>query len=459
MQVIAIVGNTNAGKSTLFNALTRSRSALVAEYAGLTRDRQYGVFRAGSSDYSIIDTGAIRPEEQIQITNAIENQTRQAIEEADLIIFLTDGKSGISEEDSLWAQRLRRTGKPILVAVNKTEGKQASQAVADFYSLGLGSPCAISALHRHGLERLTNEISRLLPHEMVMEPAVSSTDQADPQDQAMEIALIGRPNVGKSTLLNRLAAEERSISHEAPGTTRDSIRMAIEFRDRRYFLTDTAGIRRRARINEKIEHFSIAKSVEALSVARLAILLIDAHENLNEQDLRLLDLTLSKGKAVVLAVNKWDGMSADQRYQVHQQLDRRLAFAPYIKPVFISALHGGGLGELFDAIGRAYESAQQHFPTGELNRVLQSATERHAHPLVYRRPVKLRYVHQIDHFPPTLLIHGSRTHRLKPTYQRYLENTFRSAFALEGTPLRIEFRNVNTPRNERSKARSSNIKS
>jgi len=430
---IAIVGRPNVGKSTLFNRLTHSRSAIVSDMPGLTRDRQYGITKINNQNTIVIDTGGIgKPQSSIEVLMA--KQTDLAIKEAQVILFLVDGKNGLNPNDEILARKLRKLSKPILLVVNKIDGQDSQTAKADFYTFGLGECLAISAENNLGIEELITEISARLPQ------SEESTQIA--KKDAIKITFVGRPNVGKSTLINRILGEERMLVHNQPGTTRDSIFIDFNRRDKDYVLVDTAGVRRRSKIEEKIEKFSIIKTLQAIEATNVVVFLIDATENITDQDLRLLGFVLDQGKALVLAVNKWDNLPPLQRDKIKSELERRLTFLDFAKIHFISALHGTGVGNLFSSINKAYSSATKELKTPELNKILEMAVKNHQPPMAHGREIKPRYAHAGHYSPPTIIIHGARIELLPESYRRYLEHFFRRALGLSGTPIRIVFKNA-----------------
>lgn len=433
LPVIAIVGRPNVGKSTLFNCLTKTRDALVADFAGLTRDRLYGEGRLGSKPYIVVDTGGLgTPEHPIE--NLAAQQSERAIEEADLILFLCDARAGLTAADQTLAQSLRKLGKPVFLVVNKSEGLNTDLVAAEFYGLGLGEPYFIAAAHNSGISDLMDLVLESFPEEEIPESA-----------KGIKIAVIGRPNVGKSTLINRMLGEERVVVFDQPGTTRDSIYIPYERHGKPYILIDTAGVRRRGQIKEVIEKFSVIKTLKAIESCHVAILVIDAQENITEQDLHLLGFALEAGKALVIAVNKWDGLTQDQREWIKIELERRLSFVDFVKIKFISALHGTGVGELYPLVEQAYTSAHCELVTSQLTHILEQAIAAHQPPLVKGRRIKLRYAHPGGHNPPCIVIHGKQTRSLPGSYQRYLESFYRKALHLIGTPIRIELRDSDNP--------------
>ncbi|HET7370068.1 MAG TPA: ribosome biogenesis GTPase Der [Gammaproteobacteria bacterium] len=434
LPVIALVGRPNVGKSTLFNALTRSRDALVADEPGLTRDRQYGYGLVGSRRYVVIDTGGLEAEADT-LAELMARQTRRAVAEADEIVFLVDGRAGLTPADERIAAELRRAGKTVYLAVNKTEGVAADLAVAEFHALGLGVPWAIAAAHGRGVEALVEAVLADLPEA-----------EAEPEDSAAPaIAIIGRPNVGKSTLINRLLGDERVVASAEPGTTRDSIAIELERGGQHYTLIDTAGVRRRSRVQAAIEKFSIVKTLQAIDRASVVIALIDAQEGVTDQDVSLLGLALERGRAAVIGINKWDGLDTNQRNEVRRLIDVKLPFLNFARIHFISALHGSGVGDLFGSIDEARRAAEADLNTNELTQVLADAVSAHPPPLIRGRRIKLRYAHQGGRCPPLIVVHGNQTGAVPDTYRRYLVNAFRAHFSLHGTPVRIEFRSGENP--------------
>jgi len=452
--VIALVGRPNVGKSTLFNRLTRTRDALVADQPGLTRDRQFGEGRLGGREYIVVDTGGLSAEE-VGLDSLMANQSWLAVQQADVVLFMVDAREGLTVGDQSIAERLRTAGKHVMVVVNKAEGMAPELVTAEFHALGLGDPYAISAAHGDGVRALADEVLESLPEE--------GAPEADEAEQGIKIAIVGRPNVGKSTLLNRILGEERVVAYDQPGTTRDAIHVPFERDGQRYTLIDTAGVRRRGRVKETVEKFSIIKTLKAIEDAHVVIMVLDAHEGISEQDAGLLGFVMDAGRALVIAVNKWDGLERDHRDRIRRELEVKLPFTDFAKMHFISALHGTGVGDLFGSVRRAYTSAMRKFSTPELTRLLESLVTAHQPPLVRGRRIKLRYAHQGGQNPPLIVIHGNQTERVPDAYRRYLMNAFRKHFRLQGTPVRIEFktgknpyegrRNTLTPRQEAKRKR------
>ncbi|MGN6093694.1 ribosome biogenesis GTPase Der [Luteibacter jiangsuensis] len=436
LPVVALVGRPNVGKSTLFNALTRSRDALVADMPGVTRDRHYGVCRLGPRPFVVVDTGGLSGSDE-GIEGLTAQQVRAAISEANLLVFVVDAREGILPLDASILTELRRSGKPIIVVVNKTDGVDELVAMGEFASFGIAETLPMSAAHSRGVDTLVAKALPHLPDDRDDDPAL--------EDQGIRVAIVGRPNAGKSTLINRLLGEDRLIVSDLAGTTRDPIRVPLERDGRRYTLVDTAGVRRRSRVEEAVEKFSVIKTLQSIAASQVTIVMIDARENLADQDLTLIGHAIEEGRALVIAVNKWDGMDSYQREQTQKALERRLQFADWAKTVFISALHGSGLRELMKAVIRAHAAATKELSSSELTRTLEKAYEAYQPPLVRGHAPKLRYAHPGGSNPPTIVIHGSRTKHIAPAYRRYLEGFFRKRFRLEGTPVRIDFRDGENP--------------
>ena len=437
LPVIALVGRPNVGKSTVFNVLTRTRDALVADEPGVTRDRQYGFGSTERYRFIVIDTGGL-----IESPKGIEQpmavQTQRAIEEADHVVFVVDSREGLTTADRFVADVIRRSGKPAVIAVNKSEGREDEVAVTEFHALGFGEPRALSAAHRQGIEELVDAVLA------GTEPA-GPEDQPAPEGRDVRVCVIGRPNVGKSTLINRLIGEDRLIAFDEPGTTRDTIFVPFERDGRRYTLIDTAGVRRRARVEDGVEKFSVIKTLQAIEEANVVVGVLDAQDTVAEQDATLLGIVADRGRAMVIAVNKWDHVSPEQRAEIREQLAQRLRFLDFAPVHFISALHGSGVGELMQSVEAAYEAAMRTLPTPELTRALEAAIKQHQPPLVRGRRIKLRYAHQGGRNPPVIVIHGTQAERTPEDYRRFLGNSFRQAFDLRGTPVKVEFRSETNP--------------
>ena len=445
LPIVALVGRPNVGKSTLFNVLTGTRDAIVADVPGLTRDRQYGFGRVGPMPYVAVDTGGL-VENPKGIEAQMRAQTERAVAEADRLILLVDGRAGLTPQDDFVAREIRKSGKPTTLAVNKSEGLDPDLVAADFHALGLGEPLGISASHGQGCEDLM--IQALAGVE-----AESAQAEAGPAASGVRIAIIGRPNVGKSTLVNRLIGEERVIASDEPGTTRDSILVPFERDGRKFQLIDTAGMRRRARVEDVIERASVAKTLQAIDEAHVVILVVDAHDTVSEQDASVLGVALNRGRALIIAINKWDGIPQEQREEIHRQLALKLDFVPFAPLHFISARHGTGVGELIQSTVRAYEAAMREMPTKELTRTLEHALTMHQPPLVHGRRIKLRYAHQGGRNPPRIVIHGNQTASVPDAYTRYLANIFRKTFDLFATPVVIQYRTDANPYDRSGKVR------
>jgi len=434
--VLAIVGRPNVGKSTLFNRLTKTQNALVSDFPGMTRDRQYGEANIDDYHFIVIDTGGMT-EEKEDIQQLSEQQSLLAIKEADHILFLVDGRQGIHSGDQRIAKKLRTLSKKnITLVVNKCEDLDPDLLAADFFQLGLGKPEPISAAHNRGVDAL---IHTIFEHTHQEESPETSTETG------IKIAIIGRPNVGKSTLTNRMLGEERVIVYNAPGTTRDSIFIPLERHGEKYTLIDTAGVRRRGKIFEATEKFSVVKTLKAIEACHVVLFLFDANEGATDQDLRLLGFVIDSGKSLVIAINKWDGMSPDERDRAKNSIDRKLNFLSFARIHYISALHGSGVGNLFTSIDEAYASANKKLSTPQLTKILQQALLTHTPPLVHGRRVKPRYAHAGGHNPPLIIIHGNQVTSLPEAYRRYLANTFQQRLKLVGTPVRVEFKSGENP--------------
>jgi len=440
LPVVAIVGRPNVGKSTLFNALTRTRDALVADMPGVTRDRQYGISKVGKTPCLLVDTGGlVSNAEGIDYLTA--QQVHQAIEEAQLVLFVVSARDGLMAEDEEIAGLLRKSSKKVILVANKVDGLDPDTAMADFASLGMGDLLPVAAAHRRGLDSMMSQVDRLLPE-------VPQPEEEEETDR-LRLAIVGRPNVGKSTLVNRLLGEERVLAYDQPGTTRDTISIQLERDGQPYELIDTAGVRRRSKVTEVVEKFSIIKALQAIDRAHVVVLMLDANEGLTDQDTTLLGHVLTQGRALVIALNKWDGLDPDHRKRVKSDMDRKLTYVDWAQRVTISALHGSGIQELMNAVQRAFRSAMTDFSTPELTRVLKSAFEAHQPPMKHGRTAKLRYAHSGGKLPPRIVIHGSRTDTVPDSYRRYLVNRFIKHFKLKGTPVFIGFRDSDNPYRDR----------
>ncbi|MBT8143915.1 MAG: ribosome biogenesis GTPase Der [Gammaproteobacteria bacterium] len=431
--VIALVGRPNVGKSTLFNLLTRSRDALVADRPGLTRDRQYGYGKVGPVGYIVVDTGGLSGDED-GLDGLMAGQTRAALDESDIVLFLVDGREGVTASDHHVADLLRRAGKTVYLLVNKTEGLDADMVTAEFHAIGIGDPIAVSAAHGDRISALMDEVLG------EFDPAAD-----EPPEHGIAVAVVGRPNVGKSTLINRLVGEDRVVAFDQPGTTRDSVDVPFEFRDQPYTLIDTAGVRRRGKVTDVIEKFSVIKTLQAIDRANVVIAVIDAHDGVTEQDAGLLGHVLDRGRALVIAINKWDGMTDSERDNVRRLLEVKLPFIDFARKHFISALHGSGVGHLMSSVSDAYRAATTNLPTPALTEALQAAVMAHSPPIRRGRRPKLRYAHQGGRNPPRIVIHGTQMDRIPDSYKRYLSNHFRKKFDLDGTPVIIELRTGKNP--------------
>ncbi|MGG4609384.1 ribosome biogenesis GTPase Der [Providencia sp. Me31A] len=463
--VVALVGRPNVGKSTLFNRLTRTRDALVADFPGLTRDRKYGRAEVEGHEFIIIDTGGIDGTEE-GVETHMAAQSLQAIEEADIVLFMVDARAGLMPADEGIAKHLRSRKKKTYLVANKTDGIDVNTAVGDFYSLGLGEIHPIAASHGRGVTQLIEQ--SLKPFIDVEEEDVELTeeeenaaywaeleaeselaedeeDDFDPTTLPIKLAIVGRPNVGKSTLTNRILGEERVVVFDMPGTTRDSIYIPMERDEREYILIDTAGVRKRGKVTETVEKFSVIKTLQAIEDANVVLLVIDAREGISDQDLSLLGFILNAGRSLVIAVNKWDGMKPEDREHVKDMLELRLGFVDFARIHFISALHGSGVGNLFESVQEAYESATRRVGTALLTRIMKMAEDEHQPPLIRGRRVKMKYAHAGGHNPPIVVIHGNQVSDLPDSYKRYLMNYFRRSLQVMGTPIRILFKEGENP--------------
>lgn len=434
--VVALIGRPNVGKSTIFNQLTKSRQALVADLAGLTRDRQYGDAIFEEKSFIVVDTGGIGEDDDGSgnIDDYMATQSYTAIHEADIIVFVVDARAGIVGSDETIAKQLHTLGKPVFLVANKIDGVHEA-SINEFFALGFGEPFPTTASHGRGITNLLESLTANMP---------TNAEEITTPD-GLKLAIIGRPNVGKSTLVNRLLGEERVVVFDMPGTTRDSIYIPFERAGKNYVLIDTAGVRRRGRIDEKVEKFSVIKTLQAIKDANVVVLVIDAQEGITDQDLHILGYALEAGRAIVIAINKWDNLSQDKKDWVKIEMDRRFNFIPYVKFHFISALHGTNVGNLYPSIHRAYESAMFDISTSRLTQILQDAVTAHQPPMVSGRRIKLRFAHLGGHNPPVIVIHGNQTNQVPNSYRRYLENEFRKVFKLEGTPIKVEFKQNANP--------------
>ena len=437
--VLALVGRPNVGKSTLFNRLTKSRDAIVADFAGLTRDRHYGQGHLGAREYIVIDTGGFEPTAESGIYKEMAKQTRQAVAEADVVVFIVDGRAGLSAQDHDIANYLRRLGKPTLLVANKAEGMRAGTQLAEFYELGLGEVSPVSAAHGEGVRSM-------------LEAALDTLNLPEPEDEPepdphapIRLAVAGRPNVGKSTLINTWLGEERLVAFDLPGTTRDAISVEFERNGQKFELIDTAGLRRKGKVFEAIEKFSVVKTLQAIESANVVLLLIDAEQGVTDQDAHIAGFILDAGRAVVLAVNKWDAVDAYQRELVQRSIESRLAFLKFAELHFISAIKRQGLGPLWGSIAKAHQAAMRKMPTPQLTRLLQEAVQFQAPKRTGMYRPKLRYAHQGGMNPPVIVVHGNSLEGVTDAYKRYLEGRFRKAFELTGTPLRVEMKTARNP--------------
>ncbi len=438
---VVLVGRPNVGKSTLFNRLTKSRDAIVANVPGLTRDRHYGHGRLGRKPFLVVDTGGFEPLVKDGILSEMARQTEQAIAEGDVIIFVVDGRTGVTPHDKEIANKLRRLNRPVFVAVNKTEGMDRGMVAADFHELGLGQPYSISASHGEGVRNLLD---------LALEP-FSEPPEDEEKEERIRVAIVGRPNVGKSTLINSLLGEERVIAFDAPGTTRDSIEIDFDRGDCKYTLIDTAGMRRRGKVYEAIEKFSVVKTLQSIEDAHVVILMLDAKQDVSDQDANIADFIVESGRALVVGINKWDGLDAYTRDQTKVVLQRKFKFLDFARFHFISALENMGLDALFKSVDGAYRAAMADLPTPKLTRVLIDAVAKQAPPRHGAFRPKMRYAHQGGSNPPIVVVHGNALDNIPDAYRRYLEHVFREVFKLQGTPLRIQFNTSKNPFADKAK--------
>ena len=453
LPVVALVGRPNVGKSTLFNRLTNTRDALVADYPGLTRDRKYGQAKFEKRQFIVVDTGGITGDEE-GIDAEMAQQSLLAIEEADVVLFLVDARAGMLPADQGIADHLRRINKKVFVVANKVDGIDGDSESAEFYSLGLGDIKQIAAAHGRGVSQLLQDALKPLesdfPDMEIVDEEPEEEEDAETQRQRLQelpikLAIVGKPNVGKSTLTNRILGGERVVVFDMPGTTRDSVYIPMERDEREYILIDTAGVRKRKKISEAVEKFSIVKTLQAIEEANVVLLVIDAREGITDQDLSLLGFVLNSGRSLVVAVNKWDGLSTDVKDDIKREMDRRLGFIDFARIHFISALHGSGVGNLFESVQEAYMSATKRINTALLTQIMEMAQDDHQPPLVRGRRVKMKYAHAGGYNPPVIVIHGNQVDDLPSSYKRFLMNYFRKALEIMGTPIKIEFREGNNP--------------
>ncbi len=459
LPVVALVGRPNVGKSTLFNRLTRSRDALVADYPGLTRDRQYGQAEVEEHPFIVIDTGGIHGDEE-GIDALMAEQSLAAIDEADAVLFLVDARAGLTSADESIAAYLRKQDKKVFLVANKIDGIDADSAIAEFYQLALGDVHQIAAAHGRGVTQLLT--LALTPHIEALGQEKASEEEDDTfgegeyeldeveidapeHDGKIKLAIIGKPNVGKSTLTNRILGEERVVVYDMPGTTRDSVYIPMERNEREYTLIDTAGIRRRKNVTDVVEKYSVIKTLRAIEDSNVCLLIIDAREGITDQDLSLLGFILESGRSLVLAVNKWDGIDQEIKDNIHKELDRRLGFIDFARVHFISALHGTGVGHLFESVEEAFDSATKRVSTSMVTKILDMAVFDHQPPMHNGRRIKLKYAHAGGYNPPLIVIHGNQVKQLPPSYKRYLMNYYRKSLKIMGTPIRIEFRETSNP--------------
>ena len=434
--VIALIGRPNVGKSTLFNQITKSRDALVADFAGLTRDRKYGDAVFQNKSFIVVDTGGIG-ESEAGIDSYMAEQSKTAINEADIIVFVVDARAGLLASDEQIARELRTLGKKVYLVANKVDGVHAEAAVVEFYQLGFGEPLHVAASHGRGVAQMLEDVLADVPED--------EDPELHDQNTGLRLAVIGRPNVGKSTLVNRLLGEERVVVYDMPGTTRDSIYIPYERNEQKYTLIDTAGVRRKGKVAAMVEQFSIVKTLQAIKDAHVVVVVLDAREGVVEQDLHLIGDALEAGRAMVIAINKWDNMTEYDRKQCKLDVDRRFDFIPWAKVHLISALHGTGVGELYPSIHRAFDSSHLKVSPAKLTQILNDATEAHQPPMISGKRIKMRYAHMGGQNPPTIIVHGNKVDKTPADYRRYLENVFRRVYKLEGTPVRIDFKTSENP--------------
>ncbi|MFC3094695.1 ribosome biogenesis GTPase Der [Alteromonas sediminis] len=456
LPVVALVGRPNVGKSTLFNRLTHTRDALVADFPGLTRDRKYGQAKYDGVQFIVVDTGGITGDEA-GIDASMAEQSLKAVDEADVVLFLVDARAGVLPADIGIADHLRRIDKRVYLVANKVDGIDGDSESAEFYSLGLGDVHQIAAAHGRGVSQLLGTSLNPLKAEFPDMTVVDGAPEADMNEQDAEaqreklqnlpikLAIVGKPNVGKSTLTNRILGEDRVVVYDMPGTTRDSIYIPLTRDDREYVIIDTAGVRKRKKVSDAVEKFSIVKTLQAIEESNVVLLVVDAREGISDQDLSLLGFVLNSGRSLVIAVNKWDGLNTEVKDDIKQELDRRLGFIDFARLHFISALHGSGVGNLFESVQEAYASATKRVNTALLTQIMEMAQEDHQPPLVRGRRVKMKYAHAGGYNPPVIVIHGNQVDALPSAYKRYMMNYFRKALNVMGTPIKIEFREGHNP--------------
>ena len=453
LPVVALVGRPNVGKSTLFNRLTNTRDALVADFPGLTRDRKYGPAKFEARNFIVVDTGGITGDEE-GIDAAMAEQSLLAIDEADVVLFLVDARAGLTPADIGIADHLRKQNKAMFLVANKVDGIDGDSESADFYKLGFAEVLQIAAAHGRGVSQLMTHVldplAKAFPDMAVVEEEHDEEEDADAklerlQNSPIKLAIVGKPNVGKSTLTNRILGEDRVVVYDQPGTTRDSIFVPMQRDERDYVLIDTAGVRKRKKVSETVEKFSIVKTLQAIEESNVVLLVIDAREGITDQDLSLLGFVLNSGRSLVLAVNKWDGLEKHVKEEIKRELDRRLGFVDFARLHFISALHGTGVGHLFESVQEAYASATQRINTSMLTQIMEMAQVDHQPPLIRGRRVKMKYAHAGGYNPPVIVIHGNQVSDLPESYKRYLMNYYRKALKTMGTPIRIEFKEGANP--------------
>jgi len=453
LPVVALVGRPNVGKSTLFNRLTNTRDALVADFPGLTRDRKYGPAKFENRGFIVVDTGGITGDEE-GIDAAMAEQSLLAIDEADVVLFLVDARAGLTPDDIGIAEHLRKQDKAMYLVANKVDGIDGDSETADFFKLGFAEVLQIAAAHGRGVSQMMTHVltplEKTFPDMQIVEEERDEEEDADAklarlQASPIKLAIVGKPNVGKSTLINRILGEERVVVYDQPGTTRDSIFIPMQRDDREYILIDTAGVRKRKKVSETVEKFSIVKTLQAIEESNVVLLVIDAREGVTDQDLSLLGFVLNSGRSLVLAVNKWDGLETHMKESIKRELDRRLGFVDFARLHFISALHGTGVGHLFESVQEAYKSATVRITTSVLTQIMEMAQNDHNPPLIHGRRVKMKYAHAGGSNPPVIVIHGNQLKDLPDSYKRYLMNYYRKALKTMGTPIRVEFKEGANP--------------